>query len=759
MSFAQTPLRNNPSAKCETVWKKDPPFFLTGMSQEDTYTCNYKDRNLLYARGRQFVHTIVGVESPKRSGVATLDHASIVIPLAEDTYDKNGCAQSKVKVISSFDNTVKRNSFELLHEKKAAPYVTLETDTLFSGKINDGKYWEKKKLKTYSYEQGLVKRGEEITAAKQQNWAKRQKLANEIIENQNEIAKQIGLKESLKWKEGLANKLTNLEDAKEYVETQLADIKNRQLELNKIRQQKTQEIKKVNLLVGKSSALALDVEKLSTLEKDVLELNKQIVELANNEKLLKGFSGKVKDGFTKQIQELKNYDYKTNLDLIEKKISDLQDQIGHKEEEVAVLTMKQKDMLCLGIKLEADKKLIKNLSKDEKHFYPVENGDVVTLPKDSFVDLLNYSFLLGSDNGKKDVLKIASNDQGQFEVKQCCLDGICEDSYKFISNQNKDTFFSAKDNADFLNRLRPIPSCQVESVQDICDVYGTCPSTSLEIAPEVKRHADGVMDILAFPNFLSAYYKAEDKSRTDARNIGFLEQYNRGENLVTFPYDPISMKGPYNTYHYTPESADTLISAESMCTLNQVLKTFEIICKEWGSIGCQVQMGDMFFDRDHGSHGGGLSIDIRPFRKNSDVDSGLTINSSSYDRNKTMVFITLLKIAGASNIFFNDKKVITASIKNKLGVKEVNGTAKKHNDHFHFQLNHINPKDKNDAQKMKEICKNGFDLEKLKKDFPELWPSKKKEVAAPVVKSTKKPAPAKKKSKKQSSSATKSKKK
>jgi hypothetical protein len=131
--------------------------------------------------------------------------------------------------------------------------------------------------------------------------------------------------------------------------------------------------------------------------------------------------------------------------------------------------------------------------------------------------------------------------------------------------------------------------------------------------------------------------------------------------LTKIPSDAFTHAGPYRSYHYKDASkdktnSDSYMNATSACAFLKVLEEHNNLCS---SPGCQVQFGDAYSAASWGEHKGhkdGTCIDIRPQRKSSDT-TAITRRSTDYDYQKTVQLIAELRMAGASNIFFNDPNI------------------------------------------------------------------------------------------------------
>lgn len=209
---------------------------------------------------------------------------------------------------------------------------------------------------------------------------------------------------------------------------------------------------------------------------------------------------------------------------------------------------------------------------------------------------------------------------------------------------------------------------------------------------------------------------------------------NEGIKLVKLPLDEMTGQGAFNTKPYNSDDkggTDFFLKPKSMCGFMGLAKKFTNECQ---SIGCQVQFGDMYHEKqwgDHKSHESGECVDIRPFRKNHDDitrnepwhEMMLNPDKTStkkwipntmkrnprYDREKTQQFIEMAIKEGATDIFFNDPEINKAhsSIINRKKIKpedsssvwdhwwEIRGNIysddPSHNDHIHLCFKEQNP--------------------------------------------------------------------
>ncbi|MFT6633223.1 MAG: hypothetical protein ACJAS4_003193 [Bacteriovoracaceae bacterium] len=218
--------------------------------------------------------------------------------------------------------------------------------------------------------------------------------------------------------------------------------------------------------------------------------------------------------------------------------------------------------------------------------------------------------------------------------------------------------------------------------------------------------------------------------------------------LVKMPMDDVTLHGPYNTRHYTPDDrgdTDAYIQPYAGCAFLQLAKAFQ---KECVGVGCEVQFGNLYHKRKcadkacqqkyskypdkvsrdvdleqqwrkHKSHSGGECIDIRPFRKNKDdIKAGLEWTwTATYDRERTKKFMELAIKAGGTGMYFNDPKTISHFANRdtrkrvlpdaqkgaywddwwRIGAREQAG----HSDHIHVCFKADNPR-------VQKTCRDGL---------------------------------------------------
>lgn len=179
------------------------------------------------------------------------------------------------------------------------------------------------------------------------------------------------------------------------------------------------------------------------------------------------------------------------------------------------------------------------------------------------------------------------------------------------------------------------------------------------------------------------------------------------EYMVRMPVDHETKKGPFNSYHYNPDdyySSDAFLQPIAMCGFMEALKKFDYKCGE--NPGCTVQWGNSFHKptwKTHSTHGTGHCIDIRPMRKNDDIDKSLVYSSKNrgrYSRERTQMLVDILYEAGASYIGFQDRNIKIKATKRSRNdrMRRPDG----HANHIHVCFD---PKD--DAH-VKKVCQNGL---------------------------------------------------
>ena len=344
----------------------------------------------------------------------------------------------------------------------------------------------------------------------------------------------------------------------------------------------------------------------------------------------------------------------------------------------------------------------------------VKPKDKGYIDKRSLKQVDQYVFMLKNDakvykthkgevlNDKKIQLKIAED--GNYATRLCCLlltvpvstkpELYCQEFhiYEFLDKDNNVI------GEDLFRNL----SCNIFQ-----DFY-----------PVPKKNSDEVYNIL---NLLKGYANTDSSLDYFNQSVEIIPKttntdVNPEAALIKIPLDE-NQKGPYNSYHYRPddkENSDAFLEPTAQCAFMQVLKEFNKDCKEEG---CQVQFGDMHHEDNwgpHSTHDNGQCIDIRFFRKTTNVDAGLTYKNKEYDREKTEKFTDLLMKAGAQNIYLNDytlrKKYYTQEKLEELYGNDYKAKKEKvympvsmdkHNDHMHFCFKKSNPR-------VVSTCKSGF---------------------------------------------------
>ncbi len=335
-------------------------------------------------------------------------------------------------------------------------------------------------------------------------------------------------------------------------------------------------------------------------------------------------------------------------------------------------------------------KIVKSLKSNglpERGIKRAEVGSKGLLPKSVLKDAKNYRFVVSSDAllisseelkqfaGK--ILQLSMNDEGLFKVRRCCVQSK-EDQKECVDNY----YFDIYDGDSLIGSY-------LREGNDIC-------SDLLQYSRPIKKEL-----LTPFLKLLEFSKEVPNFKQSDALDLKILPQYAGMKDLMVMPINPETGEGPFNSYHYLPEgkktkAADAMGNAGSLCVVNRVFEAFNKKCK---GAGCQVQFGDIFYPHSvwegpHSSHHKGTCIDIKPFRKNSDADVGINCKSAEYDNNKTQMFVDLLNEAEPIQILFNDTKM--------KHVKDYEN----HEHHIHVCFNPT-------SLKSQEICKNGFDLEKI----------------------------------------------
>lgn len=246
---------------------------------------------------------------------------------------------------------------------------------------------------------------------------------------------------------------------------------------------------------------------------------------------------------------------------------------------------------------------------------------------------------------------------GQYKIKRCCestVRGKCHNSY----------IYSVVDSENNLNG-------------------------EFELDPSCPHNTDNlqIMSKSDFSN-LSQIKKYVTKSSGEPIKLTDFDVNDFG--LFKYPLRPDSGKMAFDGsfHHYKgsdPDESDEWGKPTSMCSVMKLAKIFNRECKKKFSKGCIPQFGDMSYvtpgvtakGKDpllHASHASGECLDIRPLRKDDNLEGMSNRHNGQYDRKKTQLLIdTALKLgAKSSQLFFNDPGL--------TGVKPLSG----HSDHLHI---------------------------------------------------------------------------
>lgn len=364
------------------------------------------------------------------------------------------------------------------------------------------------------------------------------------------------------------------------------------------------------------------------------------------------------------------------------------------------------------------KRSFRDMVAGHKGMERAEEGHVGFMDERALRQISKYTFFVNEDapsfktpsgvdiNASKIKSKMVD---GKYQIKHCCEENpdptvdtmMCYDHYLFDVFDEEDnqvlTLSGSSDGCELFKHVAPIPTQQASEIQSI-----------LELTEEAARFENLFVD-------------------SGVENIELIYAKNRwrGSQLrndpkiayVKIPIDEETGQGPFNSYHYNKDdekNSDTFLKTHSACTFMQVMKKWNNDCKV---AGCQLQFGDLYHEDSwlaHSSHDSGECVDIRPFRKNDDIqNSGLTYNYARYSRDKTEDFIKLLVKAGATPIYFNDEKILSKYKSSKYR-SEINPKYEKtmnysrkprpvsgHANHLHFCF----PKESADAKK---ACEKGI---------------------------------------------------
>jgi hypothetical protein len=308
----------------------------------------------------------------------------------------------------------------------------------------------------------------------------------------------------------------------------------------------------------------------------------------------------------------------------------------------------------------------------------VKAGAIGYVSADALDEVSGYTFIVNQDAPLFDLggnavalggksLKLAQTAEGKFRVNQCCVENsggkppTCADNYIFHiidpnSKITKDEIALSTDPCcNVLPHLRVVRDDQVES-------------------------------LLAFTRM------AQSEHRGDLATLEYIDSMG----MVKLPIDAESGDGPFGSWHYGADkgnaiSEDAYMNATSACAFMRVLEYHQKICR---SPGCEIQWGDAFHPKAwqvHGGHESGTCIDLRPLKTvdNRDPQRISIASRSVYDWIKTKQLVERFSKAGATTIFFNDKRIPEA------------GWYAGHADHIHVCFA---PTD----QKVQDTCRSGY---------------------------------------------------
>lgn len=267
---------------------------------------------------------------------------------------------------------------------------------------------------------------------------------------------------------------------------------------------------------------------------------------------------------------------------------------------------------------------------------------------------------------------------GKYLVNRCCTPDSFGGEEKCFDKHLMNVIDSSGDvltekyinhqECSFLTDSRPIRNTEIDSVRNILNMVR-------------KESPDKAIDELEMLPPLQAWR-------------GSRSTITRKE-MTKIPVDEETQEGPFGSFHYKPDdavSSDAYLKPTSMCAFMRVMEKWKTLC---GEPGCQIQFGDLYHHDNWGAHSGhdsGECVDIRPMRKDDDLDVGLTYKQTRrYDREKTRDFVKLIKKSGARITIFNDRRI--------PGVRNDGGSV--HNDHLHVCFGENRPK-------VQESCKDGL---------------------------------------------------
>lgn len=368
----------------------------------------------------------------------------------------------------------------------------------------------------------------------------------------------------------------------------------------------------------------------------------------------------------------------------------------------------------------------KNGKKEKKK--RVEVGDIGYLDSRSLRSTTQYTFVVNEDaplytspNGTnlRGMRLSPQRFNDQYIVQRCCLkmaeseaEKTCFEHHLFdvINANNKivDSFVFDNDQCRVFEHTRAIPKANEQEIIQALTLVKEASEKSSEFSLQGAESLE----------LISTINQWRGKGR------GAILKNKPSIEMIKYPIDPDTRKGPFNSRHYLPDSQDfgsnanTDVFSQSMtrCAFMQIKKAFQKACR---GTGCEVHFGNIYHghksDPEWGVHQGHLSgecIDVWPFRKTKDdITKTYTFSSSEHDREKTREFIELIFKAGGQKVFFSDPELnryfSQSHIREELaptppGVKQsdywwtLGGRAKAgHDDHIHFCL----PNDKKQVQK------------------------------------------------------------
>lgn len=321
----------------------------------------------------------------------------------------------------------------------------------------------------------------------------------------------------------------------------------------------------------------------------------------------------------------------------------------------------------------------------------VKLGEKGLLYSKSLERVDDYTFVVQEDsplikmNGLEGMnvvaIKPARREQGEFKTNRCCYNKLIFESYIKLA------FPEEKECSDeYVFELIFADGSKGKMVN--VDV-ANCNITN-NLMP-IKSN-----DFMALANFMNTA-KEDEKLSFETGKLEFLDE--RG--IVKIPmdyetYDPEtrSYLGPYGSFHYNADdkgNSDIYAKPLTACAFMEILKTQQ---KECSGYGCQIQFGNIYHPKNwgpHSTHYSGECIDIRPLRIDNTTYS-ITHWNPVYNEKKTIELIKMLKRAGATNIYFNDKEV-------RQALPYV-GWVTGHDNHIHFCLDPEN-------DEVQKTCKDG----------------------------------------------------